>query len=85
MTIEFVVDELVLRGVPRERAGEVADALGARLAALGEDSMRSGARLAPRDEASRRAPEAHAPSSSAAAVGEAVARSVWHAVGGGRA
>jgi len=85
MTIEIVVDELVLRGVPNERAGEVADALGAQLAALGEESARTGARLAPREEAFRRAPDARPRSSSSAAVGEAVAGSVWHAVGGGRA
>jgi hypothetical protein len=80
MTIEIVVDELVLRGVQNERAHDVADAMKARLEALGEGSTA----LASRDEAFRRAPDAHAPSSSAAALGEAVAGSVWHAVGGGR-
>lgn len=84
MTIEIVVDELVLRGVPNERAHEVAEAMKGRLAALGEDSARGGEPLAPREEAFRRAPDAQARSSSAGALGEAVAGSVWQAVGGGR-
>jgi hypothetical protein len=83
MSIEIVVDELVLRGVPSERAGEVAAALGARLTVLGGESARSGARLAPREEASRRAPDVEA-RPSAAALGDAVAGAVWHAVEGGR-
>jgi hypothetical protein len=84
MTIEIVVDELVLRGVPNERAHEVAEAMKVRLAALGEDSAHGGEAIAARDEAFRRAPDAQPESASAGALGEAVAGSVWNAVGGGR-
>jgi hypothetical protein len=83
MRVEIVVDELVLRGVPNERAAEVAAALEARLVALGEDSARRGARLAPREEAFRRAPDVQARSSSPGALGDAVAGSVWGAVARG--
>jgi hypothetical protein len=83
MTLEIVVDELVLRGVPNERAADVAAALEGRLAALGKESVRDGIQLAPRDEVFRRTPEVQAPSSPGA-LGEAVAGAVWGAVSGGR-
>jgi hypothetical protein len=76
MRVEIVVDELVLRGVPNERAGEVEAALGTRLAELGR-----GDGLASREEAFRRAPDVHA--DSPGALGDAVAGAVWSAVAGG--
>ena len=83
MTLEIVIDELVLRGVPDERAADVAAALEGRLAALGEESLRDGTQLAPRDEAFRRAADVQS-SSSPGGLGDAVAGAVWSAVSGGR-
>ena len=83
MRIELTVDELVLRGVPAERAAAVAAALELRLEALGERWATSGDTPAPRSEASRRLPAVEPRSGSAEALGEAVADAVWGAVAGG--
>jgi hypothetical protein len=80
MRVEVTVDELVLRGVPRERAHAVAAALEARLAALAA----AGAPPAPRDEAFRRLPAVEAQAGDPAALGEAVADAVWRALAGRR-
>jgi hypothetical protein len=88
MRVEVTVDELVLRGVPAERANAVAAALEARLAALGEDWAAAGAPPAARDEAFRRLPAVEVRAGNPAALGERVADEVWAAVvrrrGGGR-
>jgi hypothetical protein len=79
--LEVVVDELVLRGVPPERAHAVAAAVEARLAALAESW--AGAPLAGRAEAFRRLPAVQAPAAAPAALGDAVAEAVWDAIAGG--
>ena len=80
-SVELVVDEVVLRGVPPERARAVAAALEARLTALAQDARRVPA--ASRTEAFRRLPAVAAPAASPAALGDAVAEAVWNAIGGG--
>jgi hypothetical protein len=87
MRVEVNVDELVLRGLPRERAHAVAAALEARLAALAEDWAASGAPPTAREEAFRRLPAVEAQAGDPLALGEAVADAVWGALaqrGGGR-
>jgi hypothetical protein len=85
MRVDVTVGELVLRGVPPERAHAVAAALEERLAALGEEWAASGAQPAPRDEAFRRLPAVKAPAGDSAALGARVADAVWAAVArGGR-
>jgi alpha-D-ribose 1-methylphosphonate 5-triphosphate synthase subunit PhnL len=80
--LEIVIDELVLRGVPPERAHETAAAIEARLTALGERWAQSPAALAPRSEANRRVAAA-APH--ARGLGAAVGGAVWGAIArGGR-
>lgn len=80
MSIEIVVDELVVHGLPPEQARVAAAALEARLAVLAEGS---GVSLAAHSEASRRLPAVQAAAGSPAAVGEALAAAVWNAVAGG--
>jgi hypothetical protein len=80
-SLELVVDEVVLRGVPPERAPAVAAALEAGLTAFAESS--GGVPLASRAEAFRRLPTVAAPAASPAALGDAVAEAVWSAIGGG--
>ena len=77
MRIEIVVDELVLRGVPREQAPLVAAALERRLELLAE----AGPALGARAEAFRRAEPVDVPAAAPAALGEAVAGAVWGALG----
>jgi hypothetical protein len=86
MRLEVTVDELVLRGVPAERANAVAAAVETRLAALGEDWAATGALPAARDEAFRRLPAVDVQAGDPAALGEAVADAVWRTVArtGGR-
>jgi hypothetical protein len=79
--LELVVDEVVLRGVPPERAHAVAAALEARLTALAE-SWAEGP-LPARAEAVRRLPAVEAPATSPAALGDAVAGAVWEAIADG--
>lgn len=76
MSVEIVIDELVLRGVAPEQAPTVAAALQARLAELAV----GGAELAPRVEASRRL--APIMLDRANGLGEAVAERVWSGIGG---
>jgi hypothetical protein len=80
MRVEVTVDELVLRGVPRERAHAVAAALEARLAVLAEQWAAADAAPAPRDEAFRRLPAVEVRDGDPAALGESVADEVWAAV-----
>ena len=80
--VELFVDELVLRGIPPERARQVADAIEAAL-----DRRAGGLGPAParnRDEAARRGADVSAPAGDPAALGEAVAESVWQAITGDR-
>ena len=88
MRVEVTVDELVLRGVPAERARAVAGALEARLAALGEEWVAVRATPAAREEAFRRLPAVEAQAGDPIALGERIADAVWAAVarrrGGGR-
>ena len=80
-SVELVVDEVILRGVPPERARAVTAALEARLTAFAAGS--GSLPLASRSEAFRRLPAAAAPAASPAALGDAVAEAVWSAIGGG--
>ncbi len=83
--IEIVIDELVLRGVAPGDAHAVAAALESQLAVLGAQwSASGGAAFAARDESSRRLPAVRAATTSSAALGEAVAGSVWDAMTPGR-
>ena len=77
MSVEIVIDELVLRGVAPEQAQAVAAALEARLAELAA----GGDELAARAEASRRLPPIAVRDESG--LGEAVAERVWSGIGGG--
>lgn len=79
--LEIVIDELVIRGLSPEAARATAAALEARLSELAAPE----AEIAARAEASRRLPSVEARAGSPAAVGEAVAESVWGAVSGGGA
>jgi hypothetical protein len=79
--LELVVDEVVLRGVPPERAHAVGAALEARLRALAESWNE--APLANRAETFRRLAPVEAPAASAAALGDAVAGAVWETIAGG--
>jgi hypothetical protein len=78
MTVEFVVDELVVRGLPPEQAHAAAAALERRLTALAAGSTDA---ISPRSESVRRLPSVQA--ASLAGVGEAVAGAVWNGLGGG--
>jgi hypothetical protein len=76
MSVEIVIDELVLRGIAPERAHAVAAALEARLHQLAA----GGGELAPREEASRRLAPITLHESDG--LGEAVAERVWNGIGG---
>ena len=71
MTIEIVVDELVVRGLPPAEARAVAAAFEARLTAL----AMTPAAIAPREESARLLPAVEA--GTLAGVGEAAAGAVW--------
>jgi len=80
MTVEIVVDELVVRGLPPEQARTAAAALERQLTALATGSTDS---IPSRSESVRRLPPVRA--GSPAGVGEAVAGAVWQGLGeGGR-
>lgn len=78
--VEIVIDELVLRGVPPERAEATAAAIEARLQTLGERWAYASSAPTPRDEPTRRV-TATAPH--ADALGDAVGGAVWGAIAGG--
>jgi hypothetical protein len=68
--VEIVIDELILRGVPPERAHDVAASLEAQLATLAADGPIPRARA----EASRRLPEVE---TNIDGLGRSVAGAVW--------
>ena len=74
MTLEIVVDELIVRGLSPEQARVLSQAFEVRLTTFASED----AELRPRAEAFRKLPEveAHTP----AALGEAVATGVWSAL-----
>jgi hypothetical protein len=74
--VEIVIDDLILRGVPPERAHDVASSLEARLATL---AAGSDAALPERAEASRRLPELE---TTADGLGDSVAGAVWGSIAG---
>ena len=74
MTLEIVIDELLVRGLPAEHARRVAEAFEARLGALA-----AGATVSPRAESFRRLPSLI---SSPDAIGVDVAEAVWASLGG---
>jgi hypothetical protein len=79
--VELIVDEVVLRGIPPERAPAVATALET---GLGKAVESSGvAPRADRVETARRLPTVAAPSASPGALGDAVAAAVWTAIANG--
>jgi hypothetical protein len=80
--IEIVVDELVLRGVPPERAGATVAAFEAGLVARGETRARFGEPLSAHTDAPHRAP-AVAVAAGADALGDGMAGAVWNAITGG--
>ena len=80
MSVEIVVDELVVRGLPPEQARAAAAALERRLAALAAGSA---AVISSRSESARRLPPVRA--ASPGGVGEAVAGAVWRGLSGGGA
>jgi hypothetical protein len=77
LSVEIVVDELVVRGLPAEQARVAAAALERRLAALAAGSTEA---IQSRSESVRRLSPVEA--ASPAGVGEAVAGAVWHGLGG---
>lgn len=78
MSVEVVVDELVVQGLPPEEARAAAAALERRLTALAAGSTET---ISPCSESSRRLPPVRA--ASPAGVGEAVAGAVWRGLSGG--
>ena len=76
MTIEIVVDELVVRGLSPDQARAAAAAFEARLTALAA----APAAIAPRSESARLLPAVEA--RTAAGVGEAAAGAVWRELAG---
>ncbi|HEY7537049.1 MAG TPA: hypothetical protein VH721_03600 [Gaiellaceae bacterium] len=78
--VEIVVDELVVRGLAPEAARAVASALESHLVALAEGGRGT---IARREEAFRRLPAITAAADSPAAVGAALAGSVWRELAGG--
>jgi hypothetical protein len=78
MTIDVVVDELVMHGLAPEQARIAAAALEARLNALAGDP----AAISARSESARILPPVDVPAGSAAAVGEAAAGAVWRELAG---
>jgi hypothetical protein len=78
MSLEIVVDELVVHGLPPEQARVAAAALERRLTTLAAGNADA---LSSRSESVRRLPAVEA--ASPAAIGEAVAAAVWNAFAGG--
>ena len=76
MTIEIVVDELVVRGLPPDQARAAAAALEARLTELAA----APAAIGPRTESVRLLPAVEA--GTPAGVGEAAAGAVWRELAG---
>lgn len=83
-TVTITIDELVLRGVPTERRFEVAESLTATLDALVGDWLAAGAAFPARHETSRRLSSTRLSEGSATALGEAVGRSTFGLLTGGR-
>ena len=78
--VELFVDELVLRGIPPERAQEVAEAIELALASRAEEG--GGLPTRGRDDPWRASPGLTVPDPSPAALGDAVAGAVWGGVTG---
>jgi hypothetical protein len=83
-TLDIVIDELVLRGVPAEQRFDLADSLGNTLTELAETSIGMHQTWSSREESSRRLPPIRLANPAAASLGEAVARSTLDALLGGR-
>lgn len=76
--VELTIDEVVLRGVPRDQAEAVVAQLRATLAELAQRwSPENGAFPATRAESSRRLPAVIAPAGAPAVLGAALALGVW--------
>ena len=74
--VEIVIDELILRGVPPERAHEVAASVEARLGSLAAGEQGA---VPERAEASRRLPEIDATPDT---LGDSVGDAVWGSITG---
>lgn len=79
--IEFVIDEVVLRGVPPQDRYRVLAALQKSLNDLARSAVVEGHRWAPDEKASRRL-SVSLPDASPATIGTVVATSFFSAVGG---
>jgi len=82
--VTVTIDEVVLRGVPREQAATVVAALEHTLGSLVRADPAALGALTSRTAGTIRPRVPHTPVPGAAALGARAATAVWSAVGGGR-